>query len=146
MSTSERHVALPKSFSGGPDFDQWIQKFEICGTANGWDTATQAKKIPTLLEGEALMTFLEISEDDKKDYTKIKDILTKEFLPEESRFQAMKEFESRKQLPGETPHAYLFVLKRLLSKALPTLEGAAKEDLLLPYSTANSPPLLSVCT
>ena len=45
MSLSERHVALPKSFSGGHDFDQWIQKFEICATANGWDRVTQAKKI-----------------------------------------------------------------------------------------------------
>ena len=52
-------------------------------------------------------------------------------VPKESRFQAMEEFKSRKQLPGETPHAYLYVLKHLLSKALPELEGAAKEDLLL---------------
>ena len=37
-------------------------------TANRWDEATQAKKLPTLLEGEALMTYLEMPEDDPKKY------------------------------------------------------------------------------
>lgn len=127
----DKHVALPGSFSGGRGFDEWIQKFEICATANDWDGAKQAKKIPTLLEGEALMTYLELSDDDKKDYSKIKRALSDEFVPDATRFQAMKEFERRKQIPGETPHAYLFNLKRLLGRALPDLDGVAKEALLL---------------
>ena len=107
----EKHVALPRSFSGGRGFDEWIQKFEICAVANDWDEAKQAKKIPTLLEGEALMTYLELSDGDKNNYGRIKAALAAEFVPDATRFQAMKEFEGRKQMPGETPHAYLFVLK-----------------------------------
>ena len=61
------HVSIPKSFSGG-DAREWFQKFEICSDANGWDGAKKAKKLPTLLEGEALASWLELTEDEKKDF------------------------------------------------------------------------------
>ena len=69
----------------------------------GWNDRTKALKVPTLLEGEALAVFLEMKEEDKSNYQKVKEALENEFLPEEARFQAMKEFETRKQLPGESP-------------------------------------------
>jgi hypothetical protein len=128
---SEKHIALPKCFSGDSDFDEWIVKFEICAAANTWNSQTQAKKLPTLLEGDALMVYLEVPEGQRNDYSVIKAALKKEFLPHESRFQAMTEFEGRKQFPGESAHAFLFNLKRLLDRALPDLEGQAKEDILL---------------
>ena len=114
---AERHIVLPSTFKDG-DIDEWLQKFEICANANGWDETTQARKLPTLLDGEALMTFLEMPEDDKKDFTKIFTALKNEFPPEESRFKSLREFETRKQLPGASPHVFLFILKKLLNKAL----------------------------
>ena len=47
-------------------------------------------------------------------------------LYKESCFQAMREFESQKLLPGESPHVFLFHLKSLLNRALPALTGEAK--------------------
>ena len=90
---AERHIVLPCTFKDG-DIDEWLQKFEICANANGWDETTQARKLPTLLDGEALMTFLEMPEDDKKDFTKIFTALKNEFSPEESRFKSLREFET----------------------------------------------------
>ena len=49
---AERHISLPKPFSGG-DVKDWFQRFEICARANGWEAATKATRLPTLLEGEA---------------------------------------------------------------------------------------------
>ena len=49
---AERHISLPKPFSSG-DVEDWFQRFDIYAHANGWDAATNAKKLPTLLEGEA---------------------------------------------------------------------------------------------
>ena len=126
----ERHIVLPVKFKDG-DSKEWIQKFQICANANSWDETTQAKKLPTLLEGEALMTYLEMPEDDKKDVKKIFEALKAEFFPTESSFRSLRDFESRKLMPNESPHAFLYNLKKLLDEALPGLTGDAKEKFLL---------------
>lgn len=135
---AERHINLFKSFKEG-DVAEWLQKFKICATANNWDEATQATKIPTLLDGVALMTYLEMSDDDKKDIGKIETALTKEFIPEEVRVHTLHEFESRKQLPGESPYAYLFRLKKLLEVALLQLNEETSETMLLQHFIAGLP-------
>ena len=45
------------------DVNEWFKRFEICCKANGWTNATSALKLPTLLEGEALAIWLELSEE-----------------------------------------------------------------------------------
>ena len=37
-----------------------VPKIEICATANQWDGAKKALKLPTLLESEALAIWLEL--------------------------------------------------------------------------------------
>ena len=53
FSKIQSHISLPKSFSSG-DVKEWFQRFEICTSGNGWEAGTKAKKLPMLLEGEAL--------------------------------------------------------------------------------------------
>ena len=62
-----RHISLPKPFASG-DVNEWCQRFEICSKANEWNNATMALKLPTLLEGEALAVWMELTEDEQKDY------------------------------------------------------------------------------
>ena len=50
---AEHYISLPKPFSSG-DIKDWFQRFEICARANGWEAATKATRLPTLLEREAL--------------------------------------------------------------------------------------------
>ena len=57
-------------------------------------------KLPTLLEGEALAVWLELSDDDKKDYKKAKEHLLKSMMPME--FISLDEFHQRKLRPGES--------------------------------------------
>ena len=70
MSNSSKHISIPKTFSSG-DADEWFSRFEICSKANDWNAATKATKLPTLLE-EALAVWLELTEEDKEDYSKAK--------------------------------------------------------------------------
>jgi len=60
---AESHVSFPKPFASGNEKD-WLQRFAICARANGWDAAKQAKKLPTLLEGEALAVWLELTAEE----------------------------------------------------------------------------------
>ena len=57
-----RHVSLPKPFASG-DVNEWCQRFEMCSKANEWNNATMALKLPTLLEGEALAVWMELTEE-----------------------------------------------------------------------------------
>ena len=50
---AECHISVPKPFLSG-DVKDWFQLLEICGKGNGWDAAVNLKKLPMLLEGEAL--------------------------------------------------------------------------------------------
>ena len=77
------------------------------------------------------MVYLELGDAARANYSSIVTALKGEFMPVEARFKALKDFESRKQLPGESPHVFLFNLKKLLAHAMPEISGEAKEALLL---------------
>jgi hypothetical protein len=47
---AEKHISVPKSFSGG-DVTEWLQWFEICCESNAWTEAIKLRKLPTLLKG-----------------------------------------------------------------------------------------------
>jgi len=134
------HVSIPKSFSGG-DTREWFQKFEICSNANGWDAEKKAKKLPTLLEGEALVAWMELSEEEKADYSVTKGNLIKKMAPLE--FVSLEEFQERSIFPGESVSMYLYELKRLLQQAMPELTADTKKQLLIHQFLAGLPASLS---
>ena len=53
--------SLPKPFSRG-NVSEWLQRFDICCEANSWNDDIRVKKLPTLLEGEALAIWLELTD------------------------------------------------------------------------------------
>ena len=122
------HVSIPKSFSSG-DAREWFQKFEICSDANGWDGAKKAKKLPTLLEGEALAAWMELTEDEKKDFDVAKTKLIRKLAPLE--FVSLEQFQKRAIFPGESVGMYLYEMKRLLRQAMPELSDDASRQLLI---------------
>ena len=114
-----------------------------------------ALKLPTLLEGEALVVVgrgppfaywrnrqyakggprpttlvacLGISANTRTNYAATKQALTNALKLTE--FTAFAEFQSRKLRPGETVHMYLHHLKRLLDAAMPELEEDSKNKIL----------------
>ena len=81
MSTTSKHISLPRLFSeGGPT--EWFQKYEICCDANDWKDEMKAKKLPTLLEGEALAIWLELTTEEKGSYATSKAIIIARMVPE----------------------------------------------------------------
>ena len=137
---AERHISVPKPFSSG-DVEDWFQRFEICGRANGWDAATNAKKLPTLLEGEALAVWLDLTEEKQRDYAEAKKAIEKALMP--MNFVSLEDFHRRKLRPGEAISLYVHDLKKLLTHAIPDMEQAAKEPLLLHQFLAGIPETIS---
>ena len=123
-----RHVSIPKSFSDG-DAREWFQRFEICCSANTWNDETKALKLPTLLEGEALVVWLELTEEQKTSYALAKAQMITKMAP--TKFVSLEEFRSRKMRPGEAIALYLHDLKRILQQAMPELAANVSGQLLL---------------
>ena len=65
---------LLKPFTSG-NFHEWFMCFDICSDANKWNDEVKAVKLPTLLEGEALASWLELSTEMKKTYAKAKEVI-----------------------------------------------------------------------
>eukprot|EP00731_Ephydatia_muelleri_P027602 Em0019g475a len=87
-----------------------------------------ATKLPTLLEGEALAVWLDLSAEEKKSYAKVKETLVSRITP--NTFMTIEQFRQRKLIPGEALSLFLHDLKQLLDQAMPKLDAGAKEQLV----------------
>lgn len=126
--SSVTHVSLPKTFDSGKA-SEWFQRFEICCRANGWDNDKMALKLPTLLEGEALAVWLELTEDEQKDYSVTKQKIIDAIKP--MSFISLDDFHKRALRPEEPLSLYVHELKQLLNQAMPEITAQTKEQLLL---------------
>ena len=122
------HISLPKPFATG-DAVEWFQRFEICSRANEWNDNKKALKLPTLLEGEALAVWVELTDEEQKDYAATKKKIIDAIMP--MQFVSLADFHKRLLLPGESLSMYVHQLKQLLNQAMPDIPAAAKEQLLL---------------
>ena len=96
--------------------------------ANDWDDTVKARKMPTLLEGEVLAVYLDLSEDEKKDYKVARQKLVDRLAP--MKFTSLDEFHARKLHPGESLSVVLHTLKRMLTQAMPESDAATRQQLL----------------
>ena len=53
----------------------------MCSKVNKWSNATKALKLPTLLEGEALAAWLELSKEQRSNYEVAKQALVGKMMP-----------------------------------------------------------------
>ena len=112
----DRTESRPKVFRDG-NVSEWLQRFELCASVNKWNEA-KAERLATYLDGDALAVYLELQEEDKKDYEKVKTALLDAFHPVTESFSVMKAFQGRKLQTSETPRMFLYELKKLLQHTL----------------------------
>ena len=129
MSMASKHISLPSPFATG-DPTEWFKRFEICCRANEWSDAAKALKLPTLLEGEALAVWMELSEEEQENYQRAKAQMITRMAP--VRFVSLEDFQGRRLHPGESSlSVFLHVLRRLLDQAMPEANAATRKQLLL---------------
>jgi len=125
---AECHISLPSPFSSG-DVKDWFQRFEICVQTNEWEVAVKVEKLPMLLEEEAFTVWLELTNEQQEDCKEVKKTMEKAMMP--INFVLLDNFHCRKLRPGKAISLYVHDLRKLLTHALPDMEQAAKEALLL---------------
>ena len=138
--SAQHHISIPNPFSTGNAIE-WFKRFELCCKANNWDGDMQALKLPTLPEGEALAIWLELSEDEQKDYERAKKGITDKIMP--MGFTSLEEFHQRKLHPREALSVYVHNLKVLIERAMPGIDATSRGQLLLHQFLAGIPQHVS---
>ena len=126
--TTATAISIPKPLAEG-DPIEWLQRFDICCTANGWDDEAKAKRLPTLLEGEALAVWLELSKAEQKRYKDAKAKLIERMGP--MQFTSMDDFHRCRLLPGESLSVFVHELKHLLDHGMPEADVTTRKQLLI---------------
>ena len=103
--------------------------FEICARANAWTDERKAHTLPTLLEGEALVVWLELNEAEQGDYKVVKEKLVAKLRP--PGFVSLDEFHARKLRPDESQSLYRHEIKKLLERAMPSVDVVTRDRLLI---------------
>ena len=127
-NSSTKHISLPSFFSEG-DPTEWLKRYEICCNTNDWGDELKAKKLPTLLEGEVLVTWLELTCEQQSNYELAKTKILERMGP--IRFVSMGDFHHRRLLPGESLSVFSHELKRLIDQVMPTADAAIRQQLLI---------------
>ena len=97
----------------------------------------QGSKLPTLLEGEALAVWLDLTEEQQTDYLATVGELKKKLAP--SGFSSLEAFHTWKLQPGEALSLFVQDLKQKLQHAMPDIGNAARNQLLLHQFLAGLP-------
>lgn len=121
-----RYASLPSAFSEGNPTESFC-RFDICCMASDWEDEMKAKKLPTLLEGEALAVWLELTPDEQE-YKMAKKKIIGRMGP--VRFVLLNNFHGRRLRPGESLLVLVHDLERLLGQVMPEVQGTTHDQLL----------------
>ena len=135
-------LATPSKFADG-SITEWLERFEVCATANGWTPATKLTQIPTFLEGRAFAIYKELPNLANLSFNEVRQALVDRFLPPESRSARYGEFQMAKILPTESTEAFTYRLEQLLSVAIPDLDGSARTEILKHQFIKGMPAMIS---
>jgi len=121
----------PKPYSGQTSHKSFREHFERVAKANA--STTNVEKMQNLalaLEGPALECLREVKEDEDEAYEKIWRILARRFGHLDEPERAMRKFDARKQLDGETVAEYEQALRTLYREAWPKADEESKDSAL----------------
>ena len=108
----------PFNFSCPKDWTKWIRRFERFRVASGLDEKSQEAQVNTLIytmgeNADEIFQSFEMSDDDKKDYKKVKEKFDSHFIPRKNVVYERAVFNKRKQEEGETVDMFVTSLYSL---------------------------------
>ena len=140
MTSAGKHISLPRPLAEGDPTD-WFLKYEICCVSNDWGDEVKAKKLPTLLEGEPLAIWLELSEEQRGSYETAKAKIIKAVVP--VCFVFLDDFCARKLRPNEALPVFYHELRQLVKQAMPEASEDTRKQLILHQFVSGLPANIS---
>lgn len=109
----------------------YICHFEQVALWNCWSENEMAAQLAMSLRGSAQRALSEITRDELFDYAKLKFALTQRFCPPERETAFRCEFRNRRRKREESVADYGYALKRLATRAFPSIPLGVRESLII---------------
>ncbi|KAJ8041270.1 hypothetical protein HOLleu_12041 [Holothuria leucospilota] len=113
-SDGSKSLKLPAFVEGKDNMDAYLTRFERYATTKGWDITEWAVNLSTLLTGKGLMTYYSFSDDEAKDFEKLKTALLRRYEHTEEGFR--NKFRNSKPESGETAGQFVTRMKTYLNR------------------------------
>lgn len=128
LNPAPRPVFMPETFTGtGREWSDWADQFEMAAGINGWDDVLKLKFMSLLLSGRARDVYCGLPDEARQNFSQLKAAMGKCFEPCESTDWNRVSFSSRKRQPNETVREFGNALRRLISKAYPSVDGVTRD-------------------
>ena len=121
-------------YEGKSDINVFLTKVELVASCKGHTDEKKAQFVASKLSGPAFDVYMRLSDNDKKDFTKIKEQLKKEFERGQlNREEAIHILSSRQRKPEESPETFAYKIRELIKLAYPTFDDGARKTLSKDY-------------
>ena len=126
------YVKKPDVYTGEvPDaFTDWLARFNVIATANGWNDAKKLIVLPACLAQYAFQVYEGLAADAKDTYEHLTEALVKKFGAKEKSMVWRMQLRALKRTPGESLDAFVFRLRKLANKAYPDVRDEEKEIII----------------
>ena len=122
------------TFNGTGDIQVFLTKVEIQSSLKGYTEEKLAQAIASRLEGPAFDVYLRMSSEDRKDASKVKAELLKEFeRGKRNREEAIDQLGKRSRQEGESAQSYAYKLKELVKLAYPSFGNRVQDTIAKDY-------------
>ena len=132
-------------FEGKGDVNTFLTKVELVASIKGHTDEKKAQFVASKLSGPAFDVYMRLSDGDKKDFTKIKEQLKKEFERGQlNREEAIHILGSRLRKPDESPETFAYKIQELVKLAYPTFADGARKTLAKDYFVRGVHPEMQI--
>ena len=122
------------NYDGTGNVRTFLTKVELEAALKGHVDEKKAQFAASKLNGPAFDVYTRLTDDDKKDYTKLKEELLKEFEKGQlNREEAIQELDKRRRLPDESPQTYAHKVKELVKLAYPSFADEIRKSIAKDY-------------
>ena len=139
MESKVRH------FVGNGDVRVFLEKVSLHSALKGYDGEKTAQDLASKLEGRAFDIYMRLADTDKKDASKIKNELLKEFqVGSQDREVAIHELATRHRKPEESPQTFAFKIMELVRLAYPSFDNINQETIAKGYFMKGIHPKMQI--
>ena len=128
----QRKEKEPDHFTGeNVEWADYICHFEQVSMWNNWSENEKAAQLAMSLRGPAQRILGDLTRNQLSNYQSMISVLTQRFNPAERETAYRCEFRNRKRLSGESAADYGYALKRLATRAYPTVPVSLRESIVI---------------
>ncbi len=134
-----------KGFDGTGDVNVFIEKVALYSSLKGYDGEKAAQNLASKLEGRAFDVYLRLSTVDRKDASKIKSELLKEFETGNlDREAAIVELNNRRRKSDESAQTFAYKIIELVKLAYPSFDDSVRKTIAKDYFLKGVHPKMQI--